>query len=179
MILQLLRKIQMCSVVFCDDQQAGGIFVDAMNDAGTESAADPRQAFAAMIQHSVDHRAVGITGCRMHHHALGFIDDQQILILIGNIQRNVLWYRIDGFGIRQVYLQRFTAGHFIVFLQGLAVQQNVLLLGQPLCCRAGQFFQLLCQKLIQSAAFLFRRCRQKDGLHPARPPSWLFRFWAP
>ena len=43
-----------------------------------------------MVHDSIDQGSAGMTGSRMYHHALGFVDDQKITVLVENIQGDVL-----------------------------------------------------------------------------------------
>ncbi len=66
MIRQLSRQCQMGGVVFGGDDQAAGVPVDAVNDAGTLLAADAGEGVPAVVQQGVDQRAGEI-----QPHALG------------------------------------------------------------------------------------------------------------
>ena len=70
----LLGKTDVGGVVLCHHQQAAGVLVDAVHDAGADLAADAGQAALAMPQQGVDQGAVRVAGGRVHHHALGLVD---------------------------------------------------------------------------------------------------------
>jgi hypothetical protein len=61
-----------------------------MYNPGALNAANPGKASAAMIEQSIDQRAVGMSGRRMHDHAPGFVDHDDVRVLIYNVKRNIL-----------------------------------------------------------------------------------------
>ena len=85
MIRQLSRQCQMGGVVFGGDDQAAGVPVDAVNDAGTLLAADAGEGVPAVVQQGVDQRAVRMARRRMHHHALWLVYHNDALILIDDV----------------------------------------------------------------------------------------------
>ena len=74
---------------------AGGLLVQAVDDAGPGHAADPRQAVAAVIEQGVDQGAGLAAGGRVGGHAGRLVDDDQIGVLVQHAQRDV--FR-QGFG---------------------------------------------------------------------------------
>ena len=70
---------------------------------------------------------------RVNHQSLGLVDDQHIFVLIDDVQLH--------FGGRNVHLPGFrhfkgdlvTRIQLVVFLSGLATQQNAALLNELLC----------------------------------------------
>ena len=97
MHLQLLRQGLVRFVIFADHQKAGGIHIDAMHNAGALYAVDGGQICTAVMHNGIHKRAALMTVCRMHHHALRFIHDQKIIVLVYNIQRNVFRRNIQCF----------------------------------------------------------------------------------
>ena len=87
--LELGGKPVMGAVGFSHDQQAGGVLVDAVHDARTPFATNPRQGIAAMVQQGVHQGARRRAGCGMHHHSGRFVDDDQIVVFPNDVQRNV------------------------------------------------------------------------------------------
>jgi hypothetical protein len=51
-----------------------------------------------MMQQRVDQRAVGITRRRMHHHAGRLVDHDQVLVLVGDDERDLLRGGCGGHG---------------------------------------------------------------------------------
>ena len=60
-LLQLPREVDVGAVVLGDDEQAGGVLVQAVDDAGPEDAADARQV-GAVGEQGVDQRMGGLAG---------------------------------------------------------------------------------------------------------------------
>ena len=180
-VLQLGRKGLVGKVVLRHNQQARGILVDAVDNAGAQLAVDAGEAVPAVIEQGVDQRAVPVARRRMHHKPLWLVDDQHVLVLVGNIQRHGLGLQrhrlglgrlkfIDGPGLRPVALAHGPAltGH------GPGVQQ--LLRGA-----AADALSLLRQKDVQpDAAGLssqlhgrppaFSRCGQRTARRRSAPP---------
>src|SRR3546814_12552329 len=77
-------------VVLRGDDQAARILVDAVDDAGPRDAADARKLSRAMVEQRVDERAVEIARGGVDDHAGGLVDDDQMLILPGDDQIQVL-----------------------------------------------------------------------------------------
>ncbi len=83
----------MGGIVFGRYHQTAGILIQPMHDAGSGNTANAGQAAGAMGQQSIDQGTVWVAGCRMHHQAHRFIDDDQVLILIDHAERDRLGER--------------------------------------------------------------------------------------
>ena len=90
---ELLRQALVRDVGLGDDQQARRVLVDAVDDARPRNAADARQRSAAMVEQRVDQRAVEIARRRVDDQPGGLVDDQQMLVLEDDRQRDVLRLR--------------------------------------------------------------------------------------
>ena len=90
-------------IVFRHDQQSARILVDPVHDAGTDHAVDTGQRALAVIQQRVDQRAVRIARRRVHDHTLRLVDDQQIVILVADIQRNILRQNVKLLILRNLH----------------------------------------------------------------------------
>ena len=73
-----------------DDEQAGRVLVEPVDDAGPLDPADPRQARAAMADQRVDQRAVGVARRRMDDEARRLVDDDEMVVLVDDVERDVL-----------------------------------------------------------------------------------------
>ena len=60
--------------------------VYAVYNTRADHAAHTRQRAAAMPEQRIDQRPVGVAGCGVHHHANGFVDHNDIRILIHHVQ---------------------------------------------------------------------------------------------
>ena len=88
-LLELLAKMRVRRIVFCDQNQAGRILIKPVDDSRPPLAADAGKV-VHVIKQRVHQRSVFVSGRRMHHHAAGFVDNGNIRILIENIKRNIL-----------------------------------------------------------------------------------------
>ena len=89
-ILELPGQPMMRPVGFGDNQEASGVLVDPVDDAGPTLAANSRQRIAAMKEQCVDQRATRCTGRRVHHHPRRLVDHDQVAILPDHLERNIL-----------------------------------------------------------------------------------------
>jgi len=83
-------ELGMRCVIFCDEDYAGGIFVEAMNDSRAQRVTTLRQCLTAAEQ-GVDERSMSISGAGVNGHASGLVDDHDVFIFIEDVER-------DGFG---------------------------------------------------------------------------------
>src|SRR5688572_23790057 len=97
MIKKLLGKL--CKYVFSfgHDEQAGGIFVNTMYQAGPSDIAghmrkilSERTPMEEMVSQRIHQRSGPVLVSGMNHHTRRFIDHQQILVLENNIEGNIL-----------------------------------------------------------------------------------------
>src|ERR1700722_8349609 len=80
-------------VVFCDDDEATGYFVEAMHDPGTQIAIDAGESGEA-VQQRVDQCSsialiLGGTGASVDHHSSRLVDDGEIVVLVDDIEWDV------------------------------------------------------------------------------------------
>ena len=94
-LLQLRRQRAVARVALGDDEQAGGVAVEAMDDPRSQDAVDAGQV-AAMVQQGVDEGAVPGARRRVHDHAGGFVDDQQVGVFVAYVEGDIL--RLHGEG---------------------------------------------------------------------------------
>ena len=85
-----------------DDHDAGRVLVEAVDDAGPLDAADARQAVAAMVDQRVDQRAGPVAGARMDDQPGRLVDDDQVVVLVENVERDVLALRLGRLRLGQV-----------------------------------------------------------------------------
>lgn len=62
-ILKLLRQFHMGEVVFCGDDETGGVPVNAVDDAGPQFSVDPGKTVPAVIQQGVHQCPVRVSRC--------------------------------------------------------------------------------------------------------------------
>ena len=138
---QLRREREVHKVVFRRDEQAGRVLVDAVHDAGPPLPADAGETVAAVGEQGVDERAVLVPGRGVHDHAARLVDDDEVVVLIHHVQRQILRHELRRCCIRQRDDKRVAGCGFIVFLHGRAVFRHGPLREQPLggaACELGQ-----------------------------------------
>ncbi len=92
---ELLGQSVMSFVRFGDDKESGRILVDSVHDARALFATDAGQAIAEMMEKSIHERPPRRSGGRMHHHACGLVDNNQVVIFKDHIERDRLRPRLD------------------------------------------------------------------------------------
>lgn len=117
--LELGCQSVMRAVGFGDDQQAGCVLVNPVNNPRPAFAADTGQAVGAMSQQRVHQRSRRRARRGMHNHSRRFVDHKQIRVLMDNIQRDIFRPCLDGFGIGQDNAVFLSLGH-----PGLAVPRH-------------------------------------------------------
>jgi hypothetical protein len=100
-------------VVLGDHHQARGVLVEPVHDARPIDPADPGQARAAMGDQGVDQCSRGVAGRRMHDQAPGLVDDDDVVVLVHDIERDILALRLGGRGLRHVDYDRIATGDMI------------------------------------------------------------------
>ena len=85
------------------DQQAGGVLVEAMHDAGPLDAADARKRRAAVGDQRIDQRAGRMPGRGMHGEALGLVDDDEVRVLVDDGERDGLRLGCGRLGRRHAH----------------------------------------------------------------------------
>ena len=99
MVGELLGEAAMRLVVLGDDEQAAGVLVEPVDDAGPAHAADAGEALAAMGDEGVDQRAVLMAAGGVDDEAGGLVDDDQMLVLEDDGERDVLADRRGRLGL--------------------------------------------------------------------------------
>ena len=69
-----------------DDHDAGGVLVEAVDDAGARQRVERRIA----MQQRIDQRAGRIAGAGMHDQARRLVDDEDVLVLVQHVEGDVL-----------------------------------------------------------------------------------------
>ena len=67
-----------------------------MHDARPRFTADGERTLTAMGDQGIDQGSVGIAGRGMHDKARGLVDDDQVVVFVDDIQRNILALRRRG-----------------------------------------------------------------------------------
>ncbi len=93
--------------------QPGGVLVEPVHDARPLDAADAGQAGAAVGDQRIDQRAGFVAGGRMHDETFRFVDDDDVVVLVDDVERDVLRFRLGGNGGRHVDCDRIARGDMI------------------------------------------------------------------
>lgn len=104
---------QVCSSLtgFSNYNQAGRVFVDAVNQPKTGQVffIDGRILLAEIIGNAVQQRAAEIAYTGMHHHIGRLVDDHQGGIFVHNIQWNIFLFQNGMIGVNQAHHHNFIA----------------------------------------------------------------------
>ena len=76
-------------------QAAARAFVEPVNDTGARNAADAGELATAVMQKRVDKRVFEIAGSGMHDDAGGFVEHDQVGVLVQNVERNFFRQRFQ------------------------------------------------------------------------------------
>ena len=127
------RQALMGRVGLGDDEQARRILVEPVHDARPTHAADARQGVAAMADQRIDERARLVACGRMHDEAGGLVDDDEVLVLEDDVERNILALGLgrgglgngDFDGLAGPHLGRRVGGRLAVDRHGAALDQRL------------------------------------------------------
>ena len=100
-------------IVLGDHHQPGGILVQPVDDAGPLDAADPGQAGAAMRDQRVHQGPGFVPGGGMHHEAGRLVEDDDIVVLVDDVERDRLGLRLGRGRFGHVDCDRVAAGDVI------------------------------------------------------------------
>ena len=87
---ELLEERLQGEVRFCCDEAAGGVLVEAVHNPGPLFPANSRQGSAAMMEERVYESAIGIAGGGMHDQTRRLVDDEKVVVLVENLERDLL-----------------------------------------------------------------------------------------
>ena len=116
----------MREVVFGDNQQARRVFIQPMNNAGPDWAANGGKMLgSAVCQQCVDQRAGLCTGRGMHDEIFLLVDNKNVIILIDDVQRDGLGLNVfEGTRCRDCHGDFIAESGAVTGLAGLAVDQH-------------------------------------------------------
>ncbi len=84
-IFELLLQTAQRAVMFGDDDHAGGVLIQAMNDARPAFAAYALD-LRAVVHDGIDQSAAGVTGGGVYHHACRFVEREKIVVFIEDVK---------------------------------------------------------------------------------------------
>ncbi len=122
MVRKLCRKRSMGKIIFCNNEQAGGVFIDTVDNAGPTLTADTGERVTAVIKQCVYKSTVRMSGGRMHDHAALLVYYNKVSVLINDIKRDVLCYKGNILQLREEHENLITGIAAIIFFKRLSVQ---------------------------------------------------------
>lgn len=84
-----LGEAAVSNVIFGDDHAAGGVFIEAMDDAWAHLSADAAEV-VTVVEKGIDQGAIGIAGGGVDDETGGFVEDEDVFVLKKDIKRDVL-----------------------------------------------------------------------------------------
>ena len=141
-----------------DDHDAGGIFVETVDDAGSRVVVRHfREAVVVVSEQGVDQSAGLRAGAGVDNEVGRFIDDQDILVLEENRQVKGLRVELHLFGRRPVDSNFITGSDIVAFACRCAVAGDATMIDDAGEIAAGVFFERDCQETVETqSGGLFR-----------------------
>ncbi len=171
MILELGGKGLMGGIVLGGDDEAAGVPVDAVDDPRAQGAPHAAEAVPAVVQQGVDQGAVRMPRSRMDHQPRRLVDHDHVPVLIGHVQRDLLWQGLNGLRLREGGLHRLPAVEPGALGSGPAVHRHLPRLDEPGGGGPGQFWQGRGQEAVQTDASALTGDRQAYRFHRPSPPG--------
>jgi hypothetical protein len=118
------------TVVFGDEDEAAGLFVEAMDDAGTKITAHVRE-FVEVEEERVDESAtvafvIAGTCSGVNHHAGWLVDDGEVFVFVEDVERNVFGCGVERRGLRRAFdLDGFATVEFLFGLGSVAIDADL------------------------------------------------------
>ncbi len=142
-------------VVLGDDDEAAGVFVETMNNAGPEVATGCRKRFEAKEQRVDESVAVAcifsFAGAGVHHHAGGLVDDGEVLVFEDDFERDVLRSGSERRGMRFAGDENLLAtAEFERGFRLRAVDGDIALIEQQLHARSTDALKLCGDEVIET-----------------------------
>ncbi len=130
--LDLRLEVEHHLVSFGDDDRTGGVFVEAMDDAGAQDSSDTRKVLA-MVEQGVDEGAAVVAGGGVDDHACGFVDDDQRFVFVEDVEVDRFGFNEQGLGFGEGQLDlvavledQFFGGAGFAIAEELAIGDELL-----------------------------------------------------
>ena len=103
MLLKLLCDVIVGEIILAGDDDAGGIHIDAVDDARAENTVDAGELVPAVVHQPIYQRAAVMPCGRVHHHPFGFVNENDVPVFVYDIQIHGLgqYLRLHGIGDAQ------------------------------------------------------------------------------
>src|SRR6266851_8880214 len=135
-------------------QAAGGVLVEAVNQTRPQLRADSRPR-ATAVKQSIDQRPLPVSGAGMDDHSGLLVEDDDVLVLVEHVQRDVLRHQFGWRGRWQGKLDGLSSAKAARRLGGLSVDLRKAGIDQRLEARPGDVRKRRGQVLIQALAARF------------------------
>ena len=147
---ELLQEGLEGAIVLGGHDATAGVLVETVNDAWAFDAADAREFSAAVVEEGVDESAIGIAGGRVHDHADRFVDDEEVVVFVDDVEGQILRDEFGRFGLRQIHADPVTHGDHRLGPGGLSVEEDVAGLEEGLDAGAREFGELAGEEKIEA-----------------------------
>ena len=157
---KLRAERQMRGISFGRHHNAACVLVEPMDNARALFPANAGQRIAAMGDERVDERCLTIAGSRMHHHAGRFVQHDELVVFVQNIQRDVFTVNGRFYGRRHGELNfviQFDPPGWVFYRVSpvIAFHGAGTRFDKRLQAHAADFRYVLCQYLVQAHAVIF------------------------
>ena len=137
---------------FRDDKAAGGVFVQAVDDARALDPTDAGKLSMAVVKERIDEGAIGISRRGVDDHAMRFVQDNEVIIFKQNFQSDVLRRGIEWHGLGQNDRDNIAQLHGIAGFGRVAIDLDELLADERLDARAREVRKAGGEKCINALA---------------------------
>ncbi len=154
-----LAELAVGTVVFGDEDEAAGLLVEAVDDAGAEVSADLGE-LGEVVEEGVDEGAAvagvfvvdcGGAGSGVDHHAGGLVDDGKVLVFEEDVEGDVFGEGVEGRGAGGAFdLDGLAAEEFLLGLGGVAVDADLAGFDEELDASAGDVGDGLGEVLVEA-----------------------------
>ena len=162
-------------VVFCRDDEPARVAVDAMHDAGAQRAADAGETVAAVVEQGVDQGAVRMARRGMDDEPARLVDDDDVVVLVDNVQRDVLRNGVDGRGLFGGEFDLLVSRELVALVRRFAVHEDTPVLDGFRRGGAGQVFNCAGEAGVEPRTGIGFTCLQQDRFHRPCSPSFSRR----
>ena len=99
-VTELSAEFAVCGIIFGGDENAGGFAIEAVNDARAIGGAPGGELAFAMVKEGGGEGSGGATCTGVNVHAGGFVDDEDVIVLMEDVEGKILGGHIAWSGSR-------------------------------------------------------------------------------
>lgn len=130
------------AIGFGDNDAARGVFVETVNDARALDSIDAGELVSAVMEKGVDEGAIGIACGGVNHHAVRFVEDDEVFVFVQDVERDVLRNEFEGDGFGDGDADEVTRVEGLFGFGGALVDEDVAFFDEGLQARARVFLEL-------------------------------------